>query len=161
MFNEGIKELIPFVILESHPDYKRPYVIPFYGMIEESKLKDTLLEKLVDFVYDRIDMDNLSGVEDVDKFWREFYSDCYMDNPPWEATAIINGEWKDVQPSNDELFVSLIKEKNKNSIYMSPETDNKSEIDNKSETSDSNETVESIIINEINNEKLLMEELDL
>ena len=33
------------------------------------------------------------------------------------------------------------------------------EIDNTSETSDSNETVESIIINEINNEKLIMEEL--
>ena len=159
MFNEGITELIPFVILEAHPDYKRPYVIPFYGMVEESKLKDTLLEKLVDFVHDRIDMDNLSEVEDVDKFWKEFYSDYYMDNPPWEATAIINGEWKDVHPSNDDLFVSLIKEKNKNSIYISSETDNNLEIDNTSETSDSNETVESIIINEINNEKLIMEEL--
>lgn len=122
MFNEVKKELIPFVILEAHPDYKRPYVLPILGMVEEYKLKDIILEKLVDFVYDRIfDIDNLSSVKDVEKFWENFYSDSYMDNPPWEATAILNGVWEDVSPNNEELFNALIKERTKiqNRVYMS------------------------------------------
>ena len=123
MFNEVIKELIPFVILEAHPDYKRPYVLPFFGMIEEDKLKDTLLAKLVDFVYDRIGIDNVTSVIDVEQFWVEFYSDCYMDNPPWEANAIINGVWQEINITNIELFEALIEEKKKYRVYMSSESE--------------------------------------
>lgn len=132
MFNEVKKDLIPFVILEAHPDYKRPYVLPIFGMIEEDKLKDTILEKLVDFVYDRIfDIDNLSSIKDIEKFWEEFYSDCYMDNPAWEATAIINGVWEDVSPNNEELFNALIKERTKiqNRVYMSSDSEDYVESD--------------------------------
>lgn len=118
MIVKEIKEVIPYVILEAHPDYKRPYVKPVYGMVQKSKLIDTLLENLVDFVYDKIDIDNLTDVKDVDNFWREFYNDTYMSNPPWEATAIINEEWTDISFSSFELFSRLLEEKNKNSIYM-------------------------------------------
>lgn len=143
MFNEVKKDLIPFVILEAHPDYKRPYVLPIFGMIEEDKLKDTILEKLVDFVYDRIDIDNLKNVTDVEKFWEDFYSDSYMDNTPWKATAILNGVWEYVSPNNEELFNALIKERTKiqNRVYMS--SDSESDV----------ETVESIILDNDSSEE--------
>ena len=117
------KELIPYVILSAHPDYKRPYVLPQFGMIEEDKLKDYLLEQLVYFVYDRIDIENLESVDDVYNLWENFYVDCYMDNNPWEAKAIIDGKWKNVEPSNEELFKALIKEKNKRYVCLDDEED--------------------------------------
>jgi hypothetical protein len=149
MFNKGIKDLIPFVILSAHPDYKRPYVLPFFGMIEEDKLKDTILEKLVDFVYDRIDMDHVNSVKDVEKFWEEFYSDSYMDNPPWEANAIINGVWEEVDITNIELFEALVEEKKKDRVYMS------------SDSEDDTQTVESIRLEDENEEsnELIMEKI--
>lgn len=149
MLKEVKKDLIPFVILEAHPDYKRPYVLPFFGMVEEYKLKDTILEKLVDFVYDRIGIDNVTSVIDVEQFWIEFYSDCYMDNPPWEATAIINGVWEEVYITNVELFEALIEDKKKDRVYMSSDSDNDTQ------------TVESIILEDENeeSEELSMEKI--
>ncbi len=135
------KELIPYVIISAHPDYKRPYILPQFGMISEDKLKDYLLEQLVEFVYERIDIENLKNVDDIDNFWKHFYDDCYMDNSPWEATAIIDGIWENVSPSNEELFNALIKEKDK--CYISSDEDD----DEKSI-----ETVESIVIEDEGNE---------
>jgi len=155
MFNKVINELIPFVILEAHPDNKRPYVLPFYGMIDEDKLYDILLQKLVEFVYDRIDIKKLNSVDDIKQFWKEFYTDSYMDNPPWQATAIVNGIWDDINISDEDLFKALLDEKNKNKNYISSEDENYENIE------DDNDTVESIIINDINedSEELLMEKI--
>lgn len=119
--------LIPFVILEACPDYKRPYVLPIYGMVEECKLTDTILEKLVDFVYSRIDIDELCDLEDIDKFWDEFYSDYYMENSPWEAKAIVNGAWENVNPTNEELFNALITIKNEECTSSDSENDSHEE----------------------------------
>ena len=144
-------ELIPYVILEAHPDWKRPYILPEFGMIQEEKLKDFLLEKLVEFVYDRIDIENLNSVDDIDKFWQHFYADCYMDNSPWEATAILDGIWENVSPSNEDVFNALIKEKNKCYI-SSDENENDNDDDENEESVKSSETVESIIIEDNENE---------
>lgn len=144
------KELIPYVILEAHPDWKRPYVLPEFGMISEYKLKNYLLEKLVEFVYDRINIENLKSVDDIDNFWQHFYDDCYMDNSPWEAIAIIDGIWENVSPSNEEVYNALIKEKNK--CYISSD-ENENDNDHENEESvKSSETVESIIIDNDENE---------
>ena len=43
-------KLIPYVILEAHPDRKRPYVLPYFDSIEENKLNSVLLRNLVEFV---------------------------------------------------------------------------------------------------------------
>ena len=142
-------ELIPYVILEAHPDWKRPYVLPEFGMIQEEKLKDFLLEKLVEFVYDRIDIENLNNVDDINNFWEHYYDDSYMNNSPWEATAIIDGIWDNVNPSNEDLFNALIKEKNK--YYISSD-DNDNNDNNDIQSVKSSETVESIIIEDDENE---------
>jgi hypothetical protein len=142
------KELIPYVIMESYPDYKRPHILPIFGMSPQDKLDDVLLKKLVDFVYDRIDIENLNSVEDIEYFWENYYNECYMDNTPWEATAIIDGVWENVNPSNESLFKALIKEKNK--CYISSD-----ENDNDEESVKSSETEESIIIEETNEENTI------
>jgi hypothetical protein len=118
------KELIPYVIMEAHPDYKCPYILPEFGMIPEDKLKDHLLEKLVEFVYDRINIENLNSVDDIENFWENYYNDCYMDNVPWDARAIINGIWENVSPSNEVLLDALIKEKINKCYISSDDNDN-------------------------------------
>ena len=138
------KKLIPYVILEAHPDWKRPCVLPEFGMVQEDRLSDFLLEKLVEFVYDRIDIENLTSVDDIYKFWEHFYTERrYMANSPWEANAIIDGIWNNVNPSNEVLFNALIKEKNK--CYISSDDENEESVKS-SETVKTSETVESIII---------------
>jgi len=128
-------ELTPVVIMEAHPDLKRPYILPFFGMIQENKLKEFLLEKLVEYVNNKIDITIINSIEDIEYFWDNIYSDCYMDNSPWEATAIVNGVWENVNPSNIDLFNALIKEKK--ICYISSDEDE----------------IESIIINDETNEE--------
>lgn len=103
-------KLIPYVILEAHPDRKRPYVLPYFDSIEENKLNSVLLRNLVEFVYGRIDVENLVGIEDIQRFWDNFYTDSYMDIIPWEAKAVINGEWTDIKIDDKDLLEELLKE---------------------------------------------------
>jgi hypothetical protein len=105
------EELIPYIIMEANPDYKRPAVCHKYGKIEKSKLYGFLLTKLVDFVYERIELDELNSVKDVEYFWENFYSESFMSNSPWSAMAVINGEWNDISPTDEELFTALIAKK--------------------------------------------------
>lgn len=95
---------IPYVISESHPDYKRPWLNQQFGSIDEN-LKDTFfVEKAVEFIYERIDAEDIESVDDIQKFWDNYYDDCYMDNSPWDARIYINGEWENVCPTNIEIF---------------------------------------------------------
>lgn len=144
------EEMIPYIIIEAHPDNKKPHLSHDFGTIEKSKLDNLLLEKLVEFVLPRIDIENLESKIDVELFWLHFYDECYIDNSPWSAIIFMDGKWIYKSPSDEKLFNSLIKEKNR--IYIS---------------SDSNETVESIIIYNYNdnsnindNDNLDMENID-
>jgi hypothetical protein len=100
---------IPYVIVEAHPDKKRPYSSTIYGLVDELNLHSTILEHLIDFAYDHIIVEKLKSGEDIEQFWERFYEVNYMDMSPWTATAFINGEWKDMSISNEELFEGLIK----------------------------------------------------
>ena len=66
------KGLIPYVIMESYFDGKRPYIIPEFGMVEEDKLTEFLLNKLVKFVYNRIDIETVNSINDIVKFWKHY-----------------------------------------------------------------------------------------
>jgi hypothetical protein len=101
---------IPYVILEAHPDYKRPCAIQRLGLVEETNLHSSILDILVEFVYDRINIECVKSVEDIETFWSNFYGDRYMCMSPWDASAFIDGKWKDIYISNEELFEALIKE---------------------------------------------------
>ena len=99
MSEEIQEEMIPYVICEANPDYKRPSIDHLYGKIEKNKLDSFLVDKLVKFVYERIDLDKLNSIKDIKQFWDDFYIDSYMCNSPWSAMAVINGGWKYV-PAN-------------------------------------------------------------
>lgn len=103
--------LIPYIILEANPDYKRPYVETIYGMAKEDELNSILLEKMFVFVYNRSDINQFNNVSDVSKFWNNYYSEYYMSNSPWEAKAVINNKWVNVTPSDINLFDVIMKTK--------------------------------------------------
>lgn len=103
------EDVIHYIIMEAYPDYKRPHILHKFGKIEKNKFDDFLLNELVEFVYDRIDIANLENIQDIENFWLHFYDDEYMDNSPWDAVILENGEWKNKCPSNKKLLEALIK----------------------------------------------------
>ena len=95
---------IPYVISEAHPDYKIPWLDQQFGTIDQD-LKDTFfVEKAAEFIFDRIDSEDIESVDDIQKFWNNFYDDSYMNNAVWDARIFINGKWKNVCPTNIEIF---------------------------------------------------------
>lgn len=102
------EELIPYVILEENPDYKRSKIDHRFGVIEKRKLYSLLLIEIVGFICDKIDIEDINNIEDIKNFWHEFCSDAFMSNKSWSAMAFINGEWKNVIPSNEDIFEVII-----------------------------------------------------
>jgi hypothetical protein len=152
-------ELTPYVILEAHPDYKHPYILPEFGMIEEHKLKEFILNKLVEFIYDKNHIINVKTIKDIEDFWNHYYDKCYMANKPWEATAIIDGIWENVTPSNESVFSVLVKRKQID--YISSDDESKRNVvyrnnelnDNVSDLSDdSSEDFENMLIYDLDDD---------
>ncbi len=95
---------IPYVISESHPDYKRPWLDQQFGTIDQDLKNTFFVEKAAEFIFDRIDSEDIESVDDIQKFWDNFYDDSYMDNAAWDARIFINGEWENICPTNVEIF---------------------------------------------------------
>lgn len=95
---------IPYVITEAHPDYKRPWFNQRFGSINET-LKDTFfVKKIAEFIYDNTDIDDIITLDFIEKFWKNYYQDSFMGNPPWEANIFVNGEWVSICPTNIEIL---------------------------------------------------------
>ena len=106
-------ELIPYVIMEAHPDYKRPSIDHSFGVVPKNELDKLMLKQLALFVVDRIELDNMNSINDINEFWENFFIDRFMSNYPWDAMAFIDGKWVSVGPSNEDLFNELLTYKNK------------------------------------------------
>jgi len=98
---------IPYVISEAHPDYKRPCLFERFGVVDEMMIEIFFVEKVTEFIYDRIDSDNVQSEDDITRFWENYYDEYYMDNTPWEARIFINGEWENVCPTDIQIFECL------------------------------------------------------
>jgi hypothetical protein len=98
---------ISYVISEAHPDYKRPYLYNDFGIIDVNLIDTFFVEKVSEFIFDRTDIDDITSVDDITSFWENYYDEYYMDNSPWDARIFMNGEWKNVCPSNVEIFECL------------------------------------------------------
>ena len=94
---------IPYVISEAHPDYKRPYLLQDFGVVDEKLIDTFFVEKVVEFIYDR-NGEDIKSVDDISNFWYNYFDEYYMDNSPWDALIFINGEWKNVTPTDIEIF---------------------------------------------------------
>jgi hypothetical protein len=95
---------IPYVISEAHPDYKRPYLYQDFGTIDEKLIDTFFVEKVTEFIYDRCNIDNIKSVDDISTFWENYYDEYYMDNSAWDAVVFINREWKNVMPTDIQIF---------------------------------------------------------
>jgi hypothetical protein len=140
---------IPYVIIEAHPDYKRPYALPEFNVVEETKLHSRILDRLVDFVYEQLNMETVTTVKDIEMFWDNYYSGSYMSMTPWQATAFIRGEWEDICISNEELLDALLKTYKKQKEDDEKEDDEKE--DDEKEDDEKEEEEENDEDNEENN----------
>lgn len=141
-------EVIPYVILEAHPDYKRPYASQMFGYVERNKLESVILQKLVEFVYDKINIEKVKSEEDIETFWEKYYSDysgSYMDMCPWEASAFINGKWQGFTPTDFSLLKELKKLKKRDENTEMKEGGS-SESDESDESEEEEETLEDTML---------------
>lgn len=104
-----MEEKIPFVISEAHPDWKRPFVLNQFGTCNKSDIPSYFIDKVAEFILDRSDPGELFDLEKIQIFWREYYSEYYMDNPPWEATIFIDGTWVNITPTDEETLEGIKK----------------------------------------------------
>lgn len=115
---------IPYVISEAYPDYKRPWLNQQFGTIDET-LKDTFfVEKIAEFIYERTNDYDIKSVDDIVKFWDNYYyDDCYMDNKPWEARIFIYDQWEKVCITDVEIFECINRIKSEKNINNKDEFD--------------------------------------
>lgn len=104
-----MEEKIPFVISEANPDYKRPFLLQQFGTCNKSDVPSYFINKVAEFIFDRSVPDAINNLEGIQEFWNQYYSDCYMDNPPWEATIFMDGTWFNVTPTNEEILEAIKK----------------------------------------------------
>lgn len=136
---------IPYVISESHPDYKRPYLYQDFGTIDEQLIDTFFVEKAAEFIYDRTNNDDIKTVDDITEFWDNYFDEYYMNNSPWTAKMFIKEEWVNACPTNVEIFECL------NRMRIAEQNDEEeSEADNEDNTQE-----------EIDNFKLTAEEQEI
>jgi hypothetical protein len=104
--------LLPYIITTVRKG-KIPYIDNNIGSIEEDEYKNFFLENIVNFVYDRIDLDDIESVDDIDSFFENFYyrDDFLLDNEPWSAYIFFNDDWKLIRPSNLDIYNKLVIQK--------------------------------------------------
>lgn len=99
-----MSDKIPFIISEACPDYKRPCVIQHFGTCYKSEITDYFIHKAAEFIFERSDNDAINDLEGIQDFWKQYYSEYYIDNPPWEANAFIDNKWVNIMPTDEEIL---------------------------------------------------------
>lgn len=102
-------EKVPYVILEACPDYKRPRTDAKYGVVNPEKLDEFFLDAITSFIEYNTDISNINTIQDLEKFWENYYMDSYMENEPWEARVFINRKWRKIErPSNASILACIL-----------------------------------------------------
>ena len=100
---------IPFIISEACPDYKRPCVIQQFGTCYKSEIPDYFVNKVAEFIFERSVPDAINDLEGIEDFWKQYYSEYYIDNPPWDANAFIDNKWVNITPTDEEILERIQK----------------------------------------------------
>lgn len=110
--------MFPYVISESHPDYKRPWLEQTFGVVKEEDIDTFFLNEICTFILDRIDINSLECENDVETFFDNYYDEYYMGNPPWDAQIFKNGEWENVTLLYETIWehIQLIKSQDQETI---------------------------------------------
>jgi len=103
--------MIPYVISEAKPDYKRPYLSQDFGVVKEDNMQEYFLDKVCEFILERTDIDSLKCRQNIEIFFSKYYDEDYMDNVPWKAVVFRNGEWENMTPSIESIweYIQILK----------------------------------------------------
>jgi hypothetical protein len=103
--------MIPYVISEANPDYKRPYLYQDFGVVKEDAMQGYFLDKVCEFILERTDIDSLKCFQNIEAFFNNYYCEDYMDNVPWQAVVFRNGEWENMTPSIESIweYIQILK----------------------------------------------------
>ena len=104
-----MSDKIPFIISEACPDYKRPCVIQQFGTCYKSEIPDYFVNKVAEFIFERSVPDAINDLEGIEDFWKQYYSEYYIDNPPWDANAFIDNKWVNITPTDEEILERIQK----------------------------------------------------
>jgi len=96
--------MIPYVISEAHPDYKRPHMLQDFGVVIEEEIQLYFLDKVCEFILERTNIDTLKCCQSIENFFYNYYDENYMDNVPWQAMIFRNGEWENMTPSIESIW---------------------------------------------------------
>lgn len=103
--------LLPCVIMEANPDWKRPYVSSDFNTVNEDDIVPFFLSRICEFILDRMNIGQITSEVDIHSFFEEYYDECYMDNPVWKGMVFRDGEWHDATPSFESIWEQIQQEK--------------------------------------------------
>jgi hypothetical protein len=103
--------MIPYVISEAHPDYKRPYLCQDFGVVKEDSMQEYFLDKVCEFILERTDINSLKCFRNIEDFFNNYYCEDYIDNVPWQAVVFRNGKWENITPSIESIweYIQILK----------------------------------------------------
>ena len=103
---------LPYIITTVEKG-KIPYIYNNIGSIEEDECENFFLENIVNFVYNRLNLDEIESVKDIDNLFDNFYEykDFILDNEPWSAYIFRNNTWESIRPSNIDIYNKLMTQK--------------------------------------------------
>ena len=104
-------EKVAYIISSIDIDYQPPYLYNDIGVIEKNNAYPFILKNLIDFVYDKIDLQNLKTVEDIEQFWLDYESEIKINNRSWSACIFLDSKWCNIYPNNKELLIELCKKR--------------------------------------------------
>ena len=86
--------LIPYIVCTAHPDYKRPYVSVDHNQTTRESLESDLADAYFKALVDELCYDHEAITQELlDKFFRNYYREYYMDNSPLDMSYFMDGEW--------------------------------------------------------------------
>ena len=108
----------PYILCVAYPDYKRPFVANTYGI----GIVNTI-PILRDIFYDVAD-----GYKTYKHFAGDFYSDCYMDQPPIQLMEfdLETKIWRDRRDYIETVFI-MIKDEAARDLEAAEEFDDEEE----------------------------------
>jgi len=121
-----MEQVVPYVVILSHPDYKRSYVDPKFQLSTLGEYKKKIFNKVYRYLFNTFLCNyeiNKVTLKTIDNIFTGKSVEYAMSNNSWIAKAFINNKWVDSNPDIQELLDMFIKDKNNNKEYYTDEED--------------------------------------
>jgi hypothetical protein len=121
-----MEQVIPYVVILSHPDYKGSYVDPKFQLSTLGEYKKKIFNKVYRYLFNTFLCNyeiNKVTLKTIDNIFTGKSVEYAMSNNSWIAKAFINNKWVDSNPDIQELLDMFIKDKNNNKEYYTDEDD--------------------------------------